>query len=93
MTWFAEMRRSLELSRAQRVPFDRAWLVALDAHPFVPNEGFGMTPDVREFTRKHMRAAYYNDGTKMGRMRASTRVVDEAVGLLRVADVGVWEAA
>lgn len=72
MTWLEQVRRSLHRHRQANRPFEQAWGYTMADHPaddeWIP---------VREFVRKHMRAAYYNDDSSMGRLRAMVPDVSE----------------
>lgn len=70
-----QVRLSLELSRAQGVPFEEAWRSA--------TRQAGDDPATVRFMHKHFRAAYYNTGEKAGRCMVPERDVSKALMVVR----------
>lgn len=81
MSWSQDVRVSLQHSRNRGVPFEQAWQDATAANPVQVSESGNVmvgdgcswsTTDWKTFvtfTERHMRAAYYRDGSRLGRCR------------------------
>ena len=68
MNYPAAVATHLHTNRTTGLPFELAWAEAMRALPMPVWFHQGDEPEMRNFLRNHMRAAYNRDGSSRGRL-------------------------